>query len=437
MRGVFRPHTGSIMEVVLIVALLLALLAARVPVALALAIPAGVGLILQDMPLVSVIQRLYSGTENWVLTAIPLFVLAGMLMDRGGLSERMVNFSDAVLGFLPGGLANVNIAASMLFGGISGSAVADSSALGSILIPEMRKRGYSLEYSAAITAASSPIGMIIPPSIPMIVWSFISGDSLGDLFLGGILPGILFGVFLMAASTCICIRRGYQAQGTKFRFERLRKSAGDGIVSLMAPAVIIGGIISGVFTATESAMVAVAYSFLVTFLYYRNLKLSDIPGILVRAGKTSASIMFIIGSATALSWVLTIYRVPQTLGAAILDVSGGPGTFMLLCCGLFFVLGMLLDTSTIILLVGPIIAPIIPGMGIDPIHAGLIFMVVLATGLITPPLGLCLFVVATLSKVKLEKIAVECIPFVIMMILLALLMWYVPDTVLFIPKFFA
>lgn len=425
------------MEVLLIIALLLVLLATRVPVALALAIPAAAGLLLQDMPLVSVIQRLYSGTENWVLTAIPLFILAGMLMDRGGLSERMINFSDAVLGFLPGGLANVNIAASMLFGGISGSAVADSSALGSILIPEMHKRGYSLEYSAAITASSSPIGMIIPPSIPMIVWSFISGVSLGDLFLGGILPGILFGVFLMAASTWICIRRGYQAKGTKFSLARLKETAADGVVSLLAPAVIIGGIVTGVFTATESAMIAVAYSFLVTFFYYRNLRPADIPGILLRAGKTSASIMFIIGSATALSWVLTIYRVPQMLGAAILDVSGGPGTFMFLCCALFFVLGMLLDTSTIILLVGPIIAPIIPVMGIEPVHAGLIFMVVLATGLITPPLGLCLFVVATLSKVKLEKIAVECIPFVVMMVLLALLMWCVPGIVMFIPGLFA
>ena len=425
------------MEVAIIIGLLLALLVLRVPVALALAIPAGVGLLMQDMPLVSVIQRLYSGTESWVLTAIPLFVLAGMLMESGGLSERMVNFSDAVLGFLPGGLANVNIAASMLFGGISGSAVADSSALGSILIPEMKKRGYSLEYSAAITAASSPIGMIIPPSIPMIVWSFISGDSLGDLFLGGIIPGILFGVFLMIASTYICIKRGYQAKGTKFRLDLLKKSAVDGVISLMAPAVIIGGIISGVFTATESAMVAVAYSFLVTYFYYRELRLGAIPGILIRTGKTSASIMFIIGSATALSWVLTIYRVPQTLGSAILGMSGGPGTFMLLCCGLFFVLGMLLDTSTIILLVGPIIVPIIPAMGIDPIQAGLIFMVVLATGLITPPLGLCLFVVATLAKVKLEKVAWECVPFVVMMIMLAILMWYVPGIVTFIPKFFA
>lgn len=425
------------MEVYFILALLLLLLVLRVPVAISLATPAILGMYLQDMPLVSVVQRMYSGSESWVLTAIPLFVLAGMIMERGGLSERMVNFADALLGFLPGGLANVNIAASMLFGGISGSAVADSSALGSILIPEMTKRGYSKEYSAAITAASSPIGMIIPPSIPMIVWSFVSSESLGDLFLGGIIPGILFGLFLMIASTFICIRRGYQAKGTRINLAALKKTAMDGAVSLLAPAVIIGGIISGMFTATESAMIAVAYSLLVTFFLYRQLKLRDFPGLLIRAGKTSASIMFIICAATALSWVLTLYRVPQAMGMAILELSGTPGMFMLLCGALFFVLGMLLDTSTIILLVGPIIAPIIPTMGIDPIQAGLILMVVLATGLITPPLGLCLFVVATLSKVKLEKIAWECIPFVVMMLLLAVLMWYVPELVTFVPRFFA
>lgn len=422
------------MEVTIILILLLGLLVLRVPVAIALAAPAAAGLLMQDMPLIGIIQRFYSGTENWVLTAIPLFVLAGLLMERGGLSERMVNFADALLGFLPGGLANVNIAASMLFGGISGSAVADSSALGSILIPEMVKRGYSKEYSAAVTASSSPIGMIIPPSIPMIVWSFVSSESLGDLFLGGLIPGILFGVFLMAVSTVICVRRGYQAKATRLNLAALRETAMDGAISLLAPAVIIGGIVSGMFTATESAMVAVAYSFLATFLYYRQLRIRDLPGVLVKTGKISASIMFIIGSATALSWVMTIYRIPQTLGKTILDMSGTPDMFMFLCCVLFFVLGMLLDTSTIILLIGPIIAPIIPSLGIDPIHAGIILMVVLATGLITPPLGLCLFVVVTLAKVKLEKVAWECVPFVVVMLALAALIWYVPDLVTFIPR---
>ena len=424
------------MEAITIAALFVGLVVLRVPMSISLAGPAIIGLYMQDMPLLGVVQRIYSGTESWVLTAIPLFVMAGFIMDKGGLAERMISFVDALLGFLPGGLANVNIAASMLFGGISGSSVADTSALGPILIPEMIKRGYSKEFSAAITASSSPIGMIIPPSIPMIVWSFVSSESLGALFLGGIVPGILFGVFLMGVSTIICIRRGYQAKATRINISALRCTAVDGAISLLAPCVIIGGIISGIFTATESAMIAVVYSFMVTYFYYRKLHFRDLPRILVKTGKVSASIMFIIGSATALSWVITIYQIPHILGRLLLDASGTPDMYIFWSCSLFFVLGMFLDTSTIILLLGPIIAPSLPLLGIDPIHAGIILMVILATGLVTPPLGLCLFVVVTLTNAKLEKVARECIPFVCAMMALAILMWYFPGLVTFIPRHF-
>ncbi len=422
------------MEIYIIMGSLLLMLFLRIPISISLASAAGVGLYMLDMPLVSIWQRFYAGTENWVLTAIPLFILAGMLMDSGGLSERMVNFADALLGFSPGGLANVNILASMIFGGISGSAVADSSALGQVLIPEMTKRGYTKVYSAAITASSSPIGMIIPPSIPMILWSFVSNESLGDLFLGGIIPGIMAGVMLMAVSTFICVRRGFQPHGGNFSLKYLRNTMVDGVISLMAPVVIIGGIMSGVFTATESAVIAVVYAFCVTFFYYRELRLKSIPGILLKAGKSSAAIMFIIGSATAFSWVLTIYRVPHALGQMLLGFSGSPGTFMLLTCGILFVMGMFLDISVIILLIGPIIAPIIPNMGIDPIHAAMVFMVVLATGLITPPLGMCLFVVVSIAKIKLEQVAKDCVPFVLVMLVLGLLIWILPGMATFIPS---
>ena len=421
------------MEIYFIAAALFVMLALRVPVAVSLAVSAAIGLYSLDMPLLGAVQRCYSGTESFVLMAIPLFVLAGIIMERGGLSGRMVGFADALLGFSPGGLANVNIGASMLFGGISGSAVADSSALGAILIPEMAKRGYGREYAAAVTAASSPIGMIIPPSIPMILWSFVSSESLGALFLAGIIPGILVGIGLMAVSTCVCVKRGFQPRGGRFDPGLLRRTAADGAVSLLAPAIIIGGIMSGYFTATESAVVAVAYSLAATGLWYRQLPWRSLPEILVRAGKTSASVMFIIGAASSFSWVLTIYRVPQTLGRAILDLSGSPDMFMLLASGLLFALGMFLDTSTIILLIGPIIAPMVGVLGINPLQAGIIFMLVLATGLITPPLGLCLFVVSSLSGVRLEKVAWECVPFVAVMLALALLIWFVPGLAVWIP----
>ncbi len=426
------------MEIYIIVAVLFLLLFLRVPVSISLAIPALIGLYFQDLPFVSLVQRMYSGTESWVLMAIPFFILAGLLMESGGLSERMVAFADALLGFLPGGLANVNIAASMLFGGISGSAVADTSALGTVLIPQMIKRGYTKEYSAAITAASSPIGMIIPPSIPMILWSFVSSESLGNLFLGGVIPGILVGLGLMVVSTIICVRRGFQPHGSRFQLQALKNTAVDGCIALLAPIIIIGGITSGFFTATEAAMIAVAYSFIITFFYYRELDLKKLMPLLLRAGKTAASIMFIIGTATAFSWVLALYRVPQTLGAGILDASGGsPALFMLMTCTLVFILGMFLDIGVIILLVGPVIAPVMPLVGLDTLQTGLILMVVLATGVITPPLGLCLFVVTSILEVKLEKVAWECVPFVILMLVVAVLMWYIPGLSTWIPAFFA
>jgi C4-dicarboxylate transporter DctM subunit len=322
----------------------------------------------------------------------------------------------------------------MLFGGISGSAVADTSAIGSVLIPEMENRGYSREFSAAVTAASSPIGMIIPPSIPMILWSFVSGESLGAMFLGGVFPGIFVGIGLMLVSTIICMRRGYQAKGSRFNPKYFKETLKDGLIALIAPVIIVGGIVTGSFTATESAVFAVAYSIIVTGFVYKNFSLKDLPKVLLMSGKTSASIMLIIGGATVFSWVLALNQIPQDMGRFIVSVTSSPLQFILLVSTILFILGMFLDISTIILLVGPIFAPIVHKMGVDPILAGLVFMVVLATGLITPPLGLCLFVVTSIVDVKLEKVAKECIPFIILMIVVAMVMWIFPDTVLWLPS---
>ena len=421
------------MNSILIIGSLFVFLLLRVPVAISLVLSALLGILMAGMPLVSVIQRLYAGTESWVLMAIPFFILAGNIMSAGGLSRRLVNFCDAVFGFLPGGLANVNIGASMLFGGISGSAVADTSAIGSVLIPGMENRGYSREFSAAVTAASSPIGMIIPPSIPMILWSYVSGESLGAMFLGGVFPGIMVGIGLMGVSTFICIRRGFQAEGGKFDIVYLRSTLKDGLIAVIAPVIIVGGIVTGMFTATESAVIAVAYSILVTGFVYKDFSIKDLPKVLLDTGKTSASIMLIIGGATIFSWVLALNQIPQEMGRFIISVSSTPLQFVLLVSAILFVLGMFLDISTIILLVGPIFAPIVLKMGVDPILAGLIFMVVLATGLITPPLGLCLFVVTSIVDVKLEKVARECIPFIILMLIIAVIMWIFPETVLWLP----
>jgi TRAP transporter, DctM subunit len=421
-------------EVIIIFAVLAITLIMRVPVAICLSSSAIAGALMLDLPLVSIIQRFYSGTESWVLIAIPLFMLAGTLMDVGGLSERMINFADSVVGFLPGGLANANIASSIIFGGISGSAAADTSALGKILIPEMTKRGYPVAYTAAITCSSSPLGMIIPPSIPMILWCYVSGESLGDFFLAGIIPGILTGVVLMAVSTFICIKKGYQAQGTPFSMEKLKSNFKNGAVALGAPVIIIGGIRTGLFTATEAAMAAVVYAFVATFFYYRELKLGQVPSILTRSGVGAAQVMFIIGSATAFSWILTIYRVPTALGQLIVDYSGSPGGFVFLTSILIFVMGMFLDVSVIILLIGPVVAPLFRPMGLDPVQIPMVFLLVLATGLVTPPLGMCLFIAVAISKEKLEKVAVQCIPFVMAMVFVAVMLYFIPGLTLWLPS---
>jgi tripartite ATP-independent transporter DctM subunit len=421
-------------EVVVLLSMLVLLLVLRVPIAIALAGSATVIIIWQGIPVVVVVQRLYAGTESWVLMAIPFFILAGAIMEAGGMSRRLVDFANALFGFMRGGLANVNIGASMLFGGISGSAVADTSALGSVLIPAMEREGYPKVYAAAVTASSSPIGMIIPPSIPMIVWSFVSGESLGALFLGGVIPGALVTLSLMSVSTVICVRRGYQAHGSRFDFRALRATLLNGIVTLGAPVIIIGGIVFGIFTPTEAAVIAVAYSLLVTTLVYREFSLRSLPKVLVKAGKTSATVMFVVAGATVFSWILALNQVPQTLGRLILGFADSPGMFMFIGSILLFILGMFLDTTTTILLVGPVLAPLARVVGVDPILAGLIFLVVLATGLVTPPLGLCLFVGSSLTGTSIERIAREVIPFVLAMLAVALILWFVPQTVTWLPS---
>lgn len=410
-------------------AVLALLLFLRVPIAVSLVGSAVFGLVADGIPVSVVLQRFYAGTESWVLMAIPFFILAGVVMEYGGLGRRLVTFCNACVGFLRGGLANVNVVASMVFGGISGSAVADTSALGSVLIPAMERQGYSKTYSAAITAASSPIGMIIPPSIPMVMWSFVSGVSLGALFLAGILPGILVTLGLMLVSTWVCVRRGYQATPQPFRWDELRLSLKDGLFALVAPLIIIGGIMTGVFTPTEAGVVAVAYSILVTSLVYREFSLRQVPKVLIEAGRTAASVMFVVAGATVFSWVLAFNQVPQAMGAAILSWVDEPWQFVLVGSILFFILGMLLDTTTVILLVGPILAPIIPVMGLDPVHVALVFLVILAAGLVTPPVGLCLFVASSLTGDRVEAIAREAIPFVAVIVLVAAVVWLVPGTV--------
>ncbi len=416
-------------EAIYAIILLIILLLSGLPIALALGVSGAFGLWMLDFPMLTVVQRFTAGSESYVLLAIPFFILAGAVMETGDISRRLINFCDACFGFLPGGLANANVGASMIFSGISRSAVADTSAVGSVMIPAMERQGYSREYSAAITAATSPVGMIIPPSIPMIIWSYISGQSLNELFMAGIVPGILITLGMALMSTYICQRRGFQAGFRPFRADYFFATLKDGLLAIGAPAIIIIGILSGTFTPTEASVVVLAYALIVSIVVYREASLKQLFKIFVSAGITSASIMFIICGATVFSFFLTVAGVPAQVGSMILGISGHTLGFIIAASLLMFVLGMFLDTTTTILMAGPIIIPLFATVGVDPLVATTVILVVLAVGLITPPVGLCLFVVASITPVKVMDVARECIPFILVMLGVAALIWIYPPLV--------
>lgn len=423
---------------VILVSTFILFLAARIPMGVAMILSSAVTIAIQGgTSLLMVVQRLFAGTDSFVLMAIPFFMLAGVIMDNGGITKRIVAFANSLVGMIPGGMAAVNIVASMIFGGISGSASAEASALGALMIPAMEQQGYKKAFASAVVASSSPIGMIIPPSIPMVLYSFVSGVSLGSLFLGGIIPGILVGLVLIGISTFISAKRGYKGSATRFDIKEVVRTSKDGLLAMIAPAIIIGGIIAGVFTPTEASVVAVVYSLILSTLVYHDLKWSEIPKILVKAGRSTGMVMFVTAAAGVLSIVLTINDIPQAISAGILQVAHTPGQFMLLASILLFILGMFLDVSVITLLVTPILAPLVMSYGLNPIHAAMIFMVLLAVGLITPPVGLCLFVASGISGLKIEEIAKEAIPFIFGILLVGLLVWLFPALATYIPSLLA
>lgn len=409
----------------------------RVPIAVSLAFSATIVLLMTDgWTAVAIIsQRMYGVTRSWILLAIPFFMLAGAIMESGGLTRRIVAFANAMVGFLPGGLAAVNVLASMLFGGITGSASADTSALGSILIPAMRRQKYSGAFSAAVTASSSCIGMIIPPSIPMVLWSFVSGLSLGNLFLGGMIPGILVGLIQIVLCSIISSRRRY-GERQPFSLKELMVTSKDGVLTLIAPFIIIGGIVFGVFTPTEAAIVAVIYCLILSMFIYRELKLRDLPAVFIKAGTMAAMVLFIVAGSSLFSYVLTIMEIPTMITDRLLEVADTPAKFLLITSILFMFLGTIMDISVIVLLVGPIIAPLTMEVGVDPLQAAMIYMVILAAGLVTPPVGLCLFVASGISGISVEAIAKDAIIFVIGILAVALIIWFIPGTALWIPSLF-
>ncbi|MCY4469861.1 MAG: TRAP transporter large permease [Thiotrichales bacterium] len=411
-------------------------MAIGVPIVFSLAFAPVAGFILADKPifLKMVVQRTFGGINQFPLMAIPFFILAGEVMNRSGITQTLVQFANALVGHLRGGLAHVNIVTSMLFAGISGSAVADTSAIGSVLIPAMEKDGYSKKFAAAVTAASSVIGPIIPPSIIMVIYAFMMNVSVAGLFAAGVAPGLIVGASLMVVTAFISKRRNYPKAHQRATLLEMATAGRRALLALLTPIIIIGGIVTGVFTPTEAASVAAGYALVISLFVQRSLEFKDLPGLFRRAAVSSAAILLVVGTATAFAWIATVSQVPVKISSFIFGFSENPYLVLFLINILLLFVGMFLDAAPAILILGPILAPTMVELGIHPLHFAIIMCVNLTVGLATPPLGLILFVAASVSRLRIEAIAREMLPFLVVEIAVIFLITYVPALSMTLPK---
>ncbi len=417
-----------------LIILLMVLFLINAPIFLAIAISSIFTLLFfTDFPLIMVTQRMVNAVDSFPLMAVPLFMLAGALMDVGGISKRIVNFAEALVGWLPGGLAAVAVVASMFFAGISGSAAADTAAVGALLIPAMIKRGYKDSFSAAIQASGGSIGVIIPPSIPMIIYGFITGTSISKLFAAGIFPGILMGLSLILVAIFISMKQGY-GSATPFSLKNVYKTFKEAFWSLGAPIIILGGILGGVFTATEAAAVAVIYGFVVGKFIYKELNFKKMPKLLIDSAVLASIILFIISTASIFGWIITMENIPQLIGSKILALTNNPVLILLLINLILLIAGTFVETTVSLILLVPIIMPIVPKLGIDPIQMGVIIVTNLAIGMLTPPLGICLIVSCGISRNSIIEVSKAILPFLFALIIDLLIISFWSPITMFIPS---
>jgi len=418
----------------ILVGVLLILLAINVPVAVAFGLASAIFLIvLTDIPLTLIAQQMFGGTDSTLLQAIPFFLLAGALMDKGGISVRLVNFAHTLVGWVTGGLAMVSVVASMFFAGISGSAAADSAAVGSVMIPAMEKKGYAKDFAAALIACAGTIGTMIPPSIPMIIYGVSTGTSIGALFIAGAIPGVLMGLALMAHSYRVSRRRGYA--GLPFPTAREAwVSFREAFLTLLTPVIIVGGILGGLFTPTEAAAVAVFYSLLLGGVVFRELKWSHLPELLITTGLGTGIVMFIIATSTVYSWILARQLIPLALANWFTGMTNDPWVFILLVNLLLLLVGTVMETVPSIIIFAPVFLPLVKELNIDPVFFGVIMVVNLSMGLASPPSGATLFVSTAIAKERLDRVCRAVWPLFFTMIAILVLISLVPSLVLFLPR---
>lgn len=386
-----------------------------------------------NLPLTLAAQRLFTGTDSFPLMAIPFFMLAGGLMESGGISRRLFDFAHALVGFVYGGLAMVSVVAAMFFAGISGAAAADTAAVGAISIPAMIRKGYKRGFAAAVQSAGGSIGVIIPPSIPMIIYGVVGGVSIGKMFMGGLIPGVLIGIGLLVASYFLSKRAGY-SKDTFLGFKEIIRTFVGAIWALLMPVIILGGILGGIFTPTEAAVVAAIYGLVVGFFVYRELTLAALPRVFAKAAISTSTVMLLIATANIFGWIITAEQVPQTVAATLVSLTTSPAVLYALILVCLLAIGTFMETSASLIILTPVFLPVVQEFGIDPVHFGVIMVTALAIGMLTPPLGICLFISCNIAQIQLSEVIKYILPFLAIMIGLLLLLTYVPDLVMFIPN---
>ncbi|KPW47162.1 TRAP dicarboxylate transporter, DctM subunit [Pseudomonas syringae pv. broussonetiae] len=422
------------MDAFILLGSFIALILIGMPVAYALGLSALIGAWWIDIPADALMIQIAGGVNKFSLLAIPFFVLAGAIMAEGGMSRRLVAFAAVLVGFVRGGLSLVNIVASTFFGAISGSSVADTASVGSVLIPEMERNGYPRDFSTAVTVSGSVQALLTPPSHNSVLYSLAAGGtvSIASLFMAGIMPGLLLSAVMMGLCMIFARKRNYP-KGEVIPLRKALKIAGEALWSMMAMVIILGGILSGIFTATESAAIAVLWAFFVTMFIYRDYKWRDLPKLMHRAARTISIVMILIGFAASFGYILTLMEIPMKITTAFLTLSDNRYV-ILMCINVMLLLGTVMDMAPLILILTPILLPVIVGVGVDPVHFGMIMLVNLGIGLITPPVGAVLFVGAAVGKVTIEATVKALLPFYVALFLVLMLVTYIPAISLWLPS---
>lgn len=404
-----------------------------IPIAVALGLSAMIALMFHShVPVMVLVQKTYGGIDSFTLMAIPFFILAGNIMSYGGVSTRLVNLASCFFGRFNGGLAHVTTAACTFFGSISGSAPATTAAIGSVMIPPMKEKGYAPDFSAACAAASGTIGLLIPPSITMVLYGVITGSSVGKLFLGGIIPGLMMSAVLMSVNYYQAKKNGY-GKGSAASLKETWGAFKSASLALIMPLIILGGIYGGVFTPTEAAVVAVAYGLIVGVFIYKELDFEKCGQVFLSTAKSSAIIMFLVATAHCFSYLLASEQIPQALTDLMLSFTREPTFLLILICISLLIVGTFLDNAVAVVLMTPIFFPVIESVGIDPVFFGVLLVFTLSIGQITPPVGLCLFVACNISNVKIEKLSLTVLPYLVALLALMLIFIFFPETVMLIP----